>query len=607
MALRRTRTALGVDLGAACLKSMAMVLREGGPEVVRCHSLNARQQGILNETDLYAAVADWLQRTDALGPPTAVALPQFLSTTQLIDFPPGTGQSGLAEMVAFETRQLAGLSDEAFVHDYHVLPPGFGRRNPVLIGICRESVIRERMAALQTAGIAVPHLAMSGIAAVNSLLHLHSDALGGAEPALLVDIGHENSTAVVLAAGQPLFVGSLLFGSERLVKAVSEREELAEKAAEAALVSVDLMEESPRSALIQAVRKLLAEIQEAVEHWRAQERQELNERPLSAVWLCGGAAQLKGLAPYLAEGLGCPVNVFGPADPQSGRTMPEMAVAHGLALQALGAGAVAIDLTPGDIRDRVHHARRFPLLLAACVLGTVFMVCVLARAFLTARADLALIGAEVVELEACERLVPRLEDARRGIDRYEAGLVPLVQAGNRGRRLVEALDALATVCGEKDWFVYLGDEGSYHRNAEPVAPAKGAPVPVPAPGGFPVGEVRPVVGSTVLAPEFPGRVLARQAAGMPSLIAAGYTPYQRDQRWESIREMIDRLRDLGPYGKVDLLLEVERVGRKDIFEPWVQHLVSQPGALYNPFSLRLTLAAPDVVPVPAAPEASPKR
>jgi Tfp pilus assembly PilM family ATPase len=206
MALRgKKRLSLGLDLGSACFKSVVLGLQDGKPVVVRQHSLGVRAQGILNEADLYASAAEWLQRTECNGLPTAVGLPQFLSTTQVIDFPAGSGEAGLDEMVAFETRQLAGLSDEAFVHDYHVLPPGFGRRNPVLIGICRETVIRERMAALQQAGIAAPQLAMSGIAAVNSLLHLHPEAAGGQAPVLLVDIGQENSSAVILAAGQPLF------------------------------------------------------------------------------------------------------------------------------------------------------------------------------------------------------------------------------------------------------------------------------------------------------------------------------------------------------------------------------------------------------------------
>jgi hypothetical protein len=345
-------------------------------------------------------------------------------------------------------------------------------------------------------------------------------------------------------------------------------------------------------------------MEEAVEHWRAQEREELNARPLAGVWLCGGAARLKGLAAYLSEGVRCPVNAFGPPDPQSGRALPEMAVACGLALQALGQAAVTIDLTPVDIRERAHHERRLPVLVAACALATALVAGAMVRSCVAARTEAAAIGAQMVELEACEKLIPRLDEARRGIDRYEAGVVPLVQAGSRGRRFVEALDAIAAVCGDQDWFVYLGDESSYHRGAAGAPEGRAGP---PAPAPFPAGEApRAVVGATVVTPEFPVRILARQAGGMPSLIAAGYTPFQRDQRYESRRQMIESLSARGPYGKVELLLEVERVGRKDIFDPWVQYLASQPGARFEPFSLRLALAAPDVV-VPVVPEATPKR
>ena len=592
MAARSKKQGLGVDLGTACFKSVVLGLQNGVPSLRRYERLATRGEGILNEADLYATLADWLKRTHCHELPTAVGLPQFLSTTQLIDFPPGTGAASLAEMVAFETTQLAGLSDEGFIHDYHVLPAGSGRRNPVLIGICRESVIRERMDALQKAGIAVPHLVMNGIAAANCLLHLQASTATDPAPQLLVDLGQENSTAVILAAGQPLFVTSLLFGAEKFVKAAMDRDGLSEAAALAHLGEVDLLAESARSPLTQSARKLSAEIEDAIAHWRAQERQELNQAPVATVWLCGGAAQVGGLDAYLSETLHCPVQVFGPAEPQTGRPLPDLVVAFGLALQALGAARVTIDLTPVDVRARAHRQARFGYLLAACVLLVLLLGGALLRGYLEARRELAAIRADTEALGTCEMLIPRLEEARRAVQRHEASLVPLVQAGNRGRRFVEALDALGAVCGEKDWFVYLGDEASYQRGSE-TGKADGAAPPA-APGPMPGAELRPVVGATVLAPEFPRRQLARQAAGMPSLIAAGYTPHQRDQRWEAVREMIDALAALGPYAKVDLLLEVERVGRKDIFAPWVQYLLSQPGNLYNPFSIRLSLAAPDV-------------
>lgn len=598
MAFRKTvRQGLGVDLGTSAFKSVVVGLQQGVPVVQRCHRLATRDEGILNEADLYASVSAWLEQTRCRGLPVAVGLPQYLSTTQIIDFPANVDAEGLDEMVDFETDQLAGLSDEGFVHGYHVLPAGFGRRNPVLVGICRESVVRERMTALLQAGIRVPHLAMSGIAATNSLLQLHGDSLPEQDPVLLVDIGRESSTAVILAARQPVFVGSLLFGGEKFLQAVSEREGLAAAAAEARLREVDVMAESPRSPLTLAMRKLLAEMEDVVAHWRDQERAELNQRPLAGVWVCGGAAGLGGLCAWLGETLGCTVRTFGPTDPQSGRALPEMAIAHGLALQAAGAAPVTINLTPDDVRAEAHRQRRFGFLAAACGLILALVAGLLARAALTDRALLTAAAAERVELNACETLIPRLEEARRAIERHENGLVPLVQAGNQGRRLVEAMDALAAVCGEKSWFIYLGDEGSYlGRAATGSKPTAGRSE---AAGAFPGGEARPVVGATVLAPEFPVRLLAHQAAGTPSLIAAGYTPHHRDQRWEAIREMIESLRGVGHYGHVDLVREVEREARKDIFAPWVQHLVGKSDGLFTPFSIRLTLAEPAVQPVEA--------
>ncbi|MBN2452004.1 MAG: pilus assembly protein PilM [Lentisphaeria bacterium] len=596
------KSGLGVDIGASSFKSAVVGVRGGRPVLLSLQRLKVREEGILNEADLYASLASWLERTQCLGLETTVGLPQYLATTQLSDFPQGASSASLEEMVAFETQQLAGLSEESFVHDFHVLPPGGGRSKPVLIGICRESVIRDRVQALRGAGIEAPRLGMDGLAVVNALLCLEGDSARGPEPQIVVDIGRDHSTLVVTAGGHPLFVTSLLFGAGRFVQAAAEREGIGEAEAEAHLAQVSLSDESPRSAYVQAARQLESEIGDAIGHWRAQERPELAEIRIARAWLCGGGARLEGLPEYLADDLHCPAQRFGPTDPAGGVPLPEMAAAFGLAMQSIGAAPIAISLTPEEVRREAHRERRFPFLVAACVLFGVLLGGLLTRSYLAAKGEGGRLEAELAALAECEKLIPRLEGARRGVERCEAILAPLVQAGNRSRRAVEAVDALFLARGEGDWFVYLGDAASYHASRQAEPPRPETETRRPGGGGFPGGEVRPVVGDTVLGPEFPVRALARQAPGMDTLIAAGYTPLQRYQQWEPVRTIIENVRATGLYANVELLQETERVGREDIFEPWVRYFRSRPGSLFKPFSLRLSLAGPDVAPAAPPPE-----
>jgi len=96
-------------------------------------TLDARAEGIIDDVELRHSVAEWLRQIGWASRELSLGLPQYLTTTQVSDFPPDV-TDGLDEMVAYETRQLAGLSEESFIHDYQVMGPRYGRKNPVLIG-----------------------------------------------------------------------------------------------------------------------------------------------------------------------------------------------------------------------------------------------------------------------------------------------------------------------------------------------------------------------------------------------------------------------------------------------------------------------------------------
>ena len=164
---------VGLDIGTATVK--AVRIEERGRDVVgvEARTFDARAEGILDEREFRNSVAGWLAQSGWDREEISAGLPQYLTTTQVSDFPAGASD-GLADMVAYETRQLAGLSEEAFVHDYQVMPPRFGRRNPALIGICRESVARERADALLAAGINLVELSMNGTAVASAFCQLRS-------------------------------------------------------------------------------------------------------------------------------------------------------------------------------------------------------------------------------------------------------------------------------------------------------------------------------------------------------------------------------------------------------------------------------------------------
>ena len=122
MGLTKTKRAIGLDVGQGAVKVVALSLRAGSIDGLDCHLLDCQEEGLLSPEEVQAQLTPWLEQVGVVKGEYTVGVPQYLSTTQISDFPEDTGQA-LDDMVAFETQQLAGLSDEPFIFGYHRLPP----------------------------------------------------------------------------------------------------------------------------------------------------------------------------------------------------------------------------------------------------------------------------------------------------------------------------------------------------------------------------------------------------------------------------------------------------------------------------------------------------
>ncbi len=601
-------TVVGLDIGQAEVKAVALAVRGKQVQLLKSQVLDIREEGFLDEAELRSSVAEWLDENGWSGAELSLGLPQYLTTTQISDFPAGVNK-GLDEMVAYETRQLAGLSDENFLHDYHVMAPAYGRKNPVLIGICRESVIRETARSLKTAGIELAELSMNGLAVANTFFHVQPEALDVDEPQMLVDIGAQSSTMVVVAGGEVLFIGSLLFGGEKVTEALAKHLGTSDEDAERAKLTSRLNPNDTRSPLFRTTQQLENELRTSVEHWRAQERAEIGGKMFSKVWLCGGGARLNGLADYFARTYGCEAAVFGPAARKGGgEKNPALTTAFGLALQGCGASRVAISLCPPETRWQRVRKHRFGYLVATFLLMTAFLALFLThvyRRLTEAEKDTSL---QMAELARCDGLIPKLQDTLRAIEHHERMVIPFAEKGNRARRFVQTIVELRHARAPDDWVVYVADEVSYARGKRKLGPG-GKPLP-----GTDDGNAGPL-GIEATDTDELGRTLTKMhpvedIRRLTSMVVGVYTPYERGNRYGPVREIVRKLNRENPDGekqadqrglfaKVDLLSEDECKGREDIFKPWTEQFKKAPSMRYMDFTLRLPFEYLDVTMPPA--------
>lgn len=592
---------VGLDIGHAAVKAVRLVRKGRQVRIDACALLDCRSEGIVDETELRSALGPWLKDLGWDRDDLVAGVPQYLGTIQVSDFPPGA-HTDLDSMVAYETQQLAGLSESRFIHDYQILEPKFGRRNPALIGICRESVIEDRMENLTEAGLAPSDFGMEGIATANALMALYPETRKTQEPQLILDIGAENSTLIFLAGGQVLFCSSLFFGADRYTEALSQHLEVAGSEAEKTKRETRLNPTDEQSPLAQATQVLEGELRTAVDNWRSQERPEIANKMFAAVHLCGGGARLLGLPDRLSRIFGCPARVAGVSQQPGADPDPTLLTAYGLALQGLGQADLAVSLAPPDVRWLTQRRHRFGYLAAA------FTVLAVALGLFFYREHQRLTRLEneneerAAELQRCQQLIPDVEEVMGRIRYQERMLLPFVNKGNRARHFLVALDELGTAKAPGDWFIYLADTDSYEagkkKEQEEAASRQRARRPdrggdlmaMSLMGAGDIGD------TSVIADPFENRRLVDEVRPLRALIVAGYTPLNMSQPYKPVRDVVEKLNTSPTFEDVDLLPEPERKGREDIFLPWVQLFSRVDGVRYKAFTLKMPFASVEIHP-----------
>jgi type IV pilus assembly protein PilM len=211
----------GLDIGKSSTKFVALRMVKGRIELVKHAIFHAREEGLVDEEEVVEHVAGWLRELEMDETETRIGLPQYMAMSQVSDFPEAEGQQ-LDDMVQYEVRQLGGLTDEEFIHDYVRLNPFDDQQNPVFLAECRESVIENRLQRLGPAGIHVEAIHMDGQALADVYLQNQPEDEKDKQ-ILLLDIGGENSTLALVRDGQLIHVGSFLFGGDFFNEALAKR------------------------------------------------------------------------------------------------------------------------------------------------------------------------------------------------------------------------------------------------------------------------------------------------------------------------------------------------------------------------------------------------
>ncbi|MDT8389215.1 MAG: pilus assembly protein PilM [Lentisphaeria bacterium] len=597
-----TGVVTGLDVGQNAVKAVTFTRGKGGVIQATARRLSREAEGILDEADLFSHLPAWLASVDGGGGETVVGIPQHFTTVQISSFPKEAAK-GMDGMVAFQTRQLADLSDESFVHDYCVMASDDGKELPVLIGICLEALIQERMEKYSAANIRVVDFSISSLAMTSAFLHLHPDSAHDGKVHLLLDIGTENTTMVAVRNGRVHFCGSLDFGGERYQAAMAETNKRDgrddRRGIRGPARRTHIRTRDQESALGQVAQMLVAEIRSGIEYWQEQhEDDDLAAGEPDCLFLCGGGASLPGLLDFLERSLTCSVHLLEVPDLGDDHHGGEFVVAYGLALQAARRSPLTLSLAPASLKWHARREKRSNVLICVAALLFVALLSLFMYEWRHLNDQHLRLDRDLKTVRKYASVITDLEKASETLVGLETVQLPVIEHGNRALRFARALERLSNLKGPRDWFVYFGDRQAFDAgkaDTVPLQPSTKSVKTVPNPFAVEIYTQSPEDGK-VQGPRFP---VAAETEPMRDMVAAGYTLLVKNDPYGSVRLMKDKLNDDPLFTDVDVLPASEASGREDIFSAWSDYIERerrQRGLSHDlrRFSLQLSFAQTDI-------------
>jgi type IV pilus assembly protein PilM len=575
--------AIGLDIGLATTKMVVLEQRGNRAKVRFAATLDQRDEGILSSVELQEALTKWLGQCKYRDAETVIGMPQSMTNLRLTDFPPASGQQ-LGEMVEYDVQQFAGLSDESFRHDFHQQKAFADFKNPVLVGICAGPLVERQLSAIEDVPFNIGDIGMDGIALANAFISLHPKEAKKSDQLLLLDVGANGTTMVILENGLIAYAGSFPYGGDMITEGIGQAQGLPDAEAERLKKESTLVGQGHDTALGKCAYDFVSELNTALENWRFERgegRAGLGSAPqeetnFEQIYISGGGAQMEGFREFLSSVYHAPVESFGLQLRRREPVSPNYSIAYGHALHGLRkvSGPARISLAPPRVIWAAQRRRRHVLLATAVLLTAVLLVGTIAFYAISLHKEQGRLDAVRSRLDSCASVIPTLQQQRADITQAEAMLAPFAARSNRNRIFIDAVELLSSYQQDEDWLAYLADETSYYDMREEEAPA---PRPKSRPLSFRPGQ--PVKEVAALAP-----LLSTSFKPWDTLYCSGFIPRRDINPLGNIRQLLDELNSAENtiFEDADSLTTERSDVDVKATAPWLQRYMMRPFALRLP-------------------------
>lgn len=432
------------SLGLACSDTSATSVHlqrssnHDGWSIRTMSHISWKDEGVTNVAEVNQAIGDWLQENRIENDKEIFCvIRQSDVNTVISDFPPINDTKKLSQMIAYQTRQLGGLSGVSLVHDFQSIAPNFGQSNPMLIAVAREDALNKAADFYQSNDIKVGALIPEGLALFNAFALLHSETVNANGLQAILHSGAKNCTMLLLWNGT--------------------------------IQSINVLDAS-----YSHPKALLEKLQIGLRNWKDTQTGDARLAVLSTLWLSGEGPDMEALRVRMSEAMTAKTEILGVpaircpqgcnAGPLCNGCHPAMTVAFGLAAQSLGISPFKITLLPERLAWRQMRVSQFPyLVLSACVIIISLCVAFMSTAIKTYVQTQQLDEQEKI-LNTCLGIEPKLSEAYKQISLRQMQMLPIAEAGLRTQRFVKTLKTwqeCAPIPQRDSWCFYLADEYSF--------------------------------------------------------------------------------------------------------------------------------------------------
>jgi Tfp pilus assembly PilM family ATPase len=446
------RRVLAVDAGSRSIRLLLLESRFGKLRVLRQEAIDLRTEGLIAPEELkahmQATVVEWGRS------PLALALPQDLAASQIVELPPVPDVEA-RQLIEAETVKLGGVSESVMVYDFIRVPISADHRQSFWVTFCQEGEIQARLAQLGLDDQDFREITT----AANALLTAWHSARPGSHNAVLVHAGAQNTTLVVIRNGVGVFATSFPMAGDFFTRAIARLLHSTPEMAESLQRSTNLLTgEEALPGFAGIVDGWAAELKRQLSEWRGSTFDSMGE-----LIATGAAFEQPGLRDYLAQHAGLKFQGW-PSSSVEGASHPSpgFEIALGTALQALGYGPQPASLLPAArraawkrclVRQRFELANALLLVAGCLALGLGFW-----HKLSLIQRQQAMMNKVQAALSVVQETNTRTRDLLQGYGELQ----PLFE---RQQRTMDTLDALALLQSARSnrslWCVLIADQHSY--------------------------------------------------------------------------------------------------------------------------------------------------